>query len=257
VWGGITGTLSTQTDLQTALNGKAAAVHTHAQADVTGLVAALAAKAPIDSPAFTGTPTGITKTHVGLANVDNTSDAGKPISTAEAAILAAILGVYRLVLAASGSHTAARIGGTYGLGLGDPAAISGTGTLYPLAIIRIDSADFPTINALAAKFRVKWNLSTNDVAPFSAGQAITFGLYPITRPGTSGGAGLAIFTLGTVVTGSTSGVTNPAADAQLTGQSGDFALPADGYYVLGFVTTAAVATSAHIHTSAQLLARNA
>ena len=34
-------------------------------------------------PAFTGTPTGVTKSHVGLANVDNTSDASKPVSTAQ------------------------------------------------------------------------------------------------------------------------------------------------------------------------------
>ena len=33
-WGGITGTLSAQTDLQTALNGKAALVHTHLLADL-------------------------------------------------------------------------------------------------------------------------------------------------------------------------------------------------------------------------------
>lgn len=39
-------------------------------------------RAPLESPAFVGTPTGITKTHVGLGNVDNTSDANKPISTA-------------------------------------------------------------------------------------------------------------------------------------------------------------------------------
>lgn len=43
---------------------------------------AVAALAPLASPAFTGTPTGITKTHVGLGNVDNTSDASKPVSTA-------------------------------------------------------------------------------------------------------------------------------------------------------------------------------
>lgn len=60
VWGDITGTLSDQTDLQSALN----------------------LKAPLASPAFTGTPTGITKAHVGLSNVDNTSDASKPVSTA-------------------------------------------------------------------------------------------------------------------------------------------------------------------------------
>jgi hypothetical protein len=34
-WGSITGTLSSQTDLQSALNGKAASTHTHVKADVT------------------------------------------------------------------------------------------------------------------------------------------------------------------------------------------------------------------------------
>jgi len=39
-------------------------------------------KAPIASPTFTGTVSGIDKTMVGLGNVDNTTDAGKPVSTA-------------------------------------------------------------------------------------------------------------------------------------------------------------------------------
>lgn len=43
-WGSITGTLSSQTDLQTALNGKAATVHTHTISDVTGLQTALDGK---------------------------------------------------------------------------------------------------------------------------------------------------------------------------------------------------------------------
>ena len=43
---------------------------------------ALSLKAPIDSPTFTGTVYGVTKSMVGLANVDNTSDANKPVSTA-------------------------------------------------------------------------------------------------------------------------------------------------------------------------------
>ena len=47
----------------------------------------LAAKAPIASPTFTGTVSGITKAMVGLGNVDNTSDANKPISTATQAAL--------------------------------------------------------------------------------------------------------------------------------------------------------------------------
>jgi hypothetical protein len=49
---------------------------------------ALDLKANLSSPTFTGTPTlpagtlGLTKTTVGLSNVDNTSDANKPVSTA-------------------------------------------------------------------------------------------------------------------------------------------------------------------------------
>ena len=39
-------------------------------------------KAPIESPTFTGTVSGITSTMVGLGNVDNTSDLDKPVSTA-------------------------------------------------------------------------------------------------------------------------------------------------------------------------------
>lgn len=49
--------------------------------------AALALKAPVASPTFTGTVSGVTKTHVGLGSVDNTSDAGKPVSAAQQAAL--------------------------------------------------------------------------------------------------------------------------------------------------------------------------
>jgi hypothetical protein len=41
----------------------------------------LDAKAPTADPTFTGTVSGVTKSHVGLGNVDNTSDANKPVST--------------------------------------------------------------------------------------------------------------------------------------------------------------------------------
>jgi hypothetical protein len=53
----------------------------------TAAATQLASKAPLASPTFTGTVTvstisGVTKSMVGLGNVDNTSDANKPISTA-------------------------------------------------------------------------------------------------------------------------------------------------------------------------------
>jgi hypothetical protein len=43
---------------------------------------ALDSTAPLASPTFTGTVNGITSSMVGLGNVDNTSDANKPVSTA-------------------------------------------------------------------------------------------------------------------------------------------------------------------------------
>jgi len=63
-------------------------VHTHTIADVDGLQGELDEKAPLASPAFTGTPTGITKAHVGLGNVDNTADEDKPLSNAATSALA-------------------------------------------------------------------------------------------------------------------------------------------------------------------------
>lgn len=65
----------------------AAGNHTHVVLDVSGLQALLDAKAPLASPTFTGTVSGVTKAMVGLGSVDNTSDAGKPVSTAQQAAL--------------------------------------------------------------------------------------------------------------------------------------------------------------------------
>jgi len=63
------------------LNELAAAINDDASYAAT-ITTALGLKAPIASPTFTGTVAGIDKTMVGLANVDNTTDALKPVSTA-------------------------------------------------------------------------------------------------------------------------------------------------------------------------------
>lgn len=67
-WGNITGTLSDQTDLQAALDAKEPA-----NANIQSHIAS------------TSNPHSVTKSQVGLGNVDNTSDANKPVSTAQAA----------------------------------------------------------------------------------------------------------------------------------------------------------------------------
>lgn len=52
-------------------------------AQVNGLITSLALLAPLASPTFTGTVSGITKAMVGLGSVDNTADTAKPVSTAQ------------------------------------------------------------------------------------------------------------------------------------------------------------------------------
>lgn len=106
--------ISDVTGLQSALDGKASTIHTHSQSDITNLVTDLANKQPLDSDltAIAGlTPTNddiiqrksgnwvnrtisqlktdlsLTKSDVGLSNVDNTSDVNKPISIAVQAAL--------------------------------------------------------------------------------------------------------------------------------------------------------------------------
>ena len=66
-WGGITGTLSDQTDLQSALDAKEPTI-----------------TAGTTSQYYRGDKSfqTVDKTAVGLSNVDNTSDANKPVSTA-------------------------------------------------------------------------------------------------------------------------------------------------------------------------------
>lgn len=56
----------------TSIAGKASSSHTHTESDVTNLTTDLAAKAPLASPTFTGTVSGITNTMVGAAATSHT-----------------------------------------------------------------------------------------------------------------------------------------------------------------------------------------
>ena len=67
--------LDTLNELAIALNNDSSYAST--------ITTALSLKAPLASPTFTGTVSGITASMVGLANVNNTSDANKPVSTAQ------------------------------------------------------------------------------------------------------------------------------------------------------------------------------
>jgi len=78
--------ISTHSSDSTSVHGiadtSALATKTYVDNAGSALQTNIDAKAPIANPTFTGTVAGITKSMVGLGNVDNTSDADKPVSTA-------------------------------------------------------------------------------------------------------------------------------------------------------------------------------
>jgi len=77
-------------NLKTTADAAAAQIITYTKSEVdtaigietTRAIATETLKAPLTSPTFTGTVSGIDKVMVGLGNVDNTTDLLKPISTA-------------------------------------------------------------------------------------------------------------------------------------------------------------------------------
>ena len=100
-WGNITGTLSSQTDLNTALGNKADKSTTYTKEEVNSAINEVGTKANKNAEDIESlknnkanasdltshinnntNPHGVTKTQIGLGNVDNTSDKDKPISDA-------------------------------------------------------------------------------------------------------------------------------------------------------------------------------
>lgn len=88
IWGGITGNVSDQADLQLILDQlEQELAGKYSVTNPSGYItaAALIPYAPINSPTFTGIVGGITKAMVGLGNVDNTADAVKSVNYATTA----------------------------------------------------------------------------------------------------------------------------------------------------------------------------
>ncbi len=101
--------------------------------------------APIASPTFTGTVNGITKAMVGLGNVDNTSDADKPISTATQSALDA-----KLAASTATSTYATKISPTF-TGTVDFSGATVTG-ISSLPTQTGNSGKYLTTNGLAASW---------------------------------------------------------------------------------------------------------
>ena len=176
-----TSVLVTQTQLTNAING--AEVDQSALAG-TGLVwdsvnsefdvdntyittatqTALDLKAPLASPTFTGTVSGITKTMVGLGSADNTADTAKPVSTAQATAIAT----------AKAEAIADATSQVNALLTGAPAALN---TLDELAAALGDDANFASTvtTSLGLKAPLASPTFTGTVTVAAAGVAFTDG----------------------------------------------------------------------------------
>jgi hypothetical protein len=121
-------------------------------------------------------------------------------------------------------------------------AATATGGTVPLYYI--DDADY-TVSGKTTVMRVKAAAMTNGASP---AVTFTFGLYPVTSGG--GGAGSLTYTVGTVVASSTVALT-PTGTTQAQG-TGEFSVPADGYYALGVVVSGTAAANSYTDMTAVL-----
>lgn len=179
---GVTSSIQTQLNSKQTLNGTGfvkASGTTISYDNSTYLTTSSASStyAPIASPTFTGTVSGITKSMVGLGNVDNTTDANKPISTATQTALdakQATLNGTGFVKSTAGTIsydnstylTTSTAASTY-LPISNPTA---TGTLTAPTIANTLGANFATTSGNVGigtaspltRLHVKWTGANND-----------------------------------------------------------------------------------------------
>jgi hypothetical protein len=103
----------------------------------------------LNKPTLAAVATSGAKADVGLGNVDNTADANKPVSTAQATAIATAALPSRKLIASKGTPTS-NVTGT------------STSTTYPLAVIAIPANSLSLLNGfLEVKFRINANVSSS------------------------------------------------------------------------------------------------
>jgi hypothetical protein len=157
------------------------------------------------------------------------------------------LGVYRRLVSLAAQIASAVAAATRLLGEGTGGSATGSSTTNWPVLVPIFAADY-AVSGKTTKLRLRVAVQTNNVAPAAT---FTFGLYPITGAGGASSAGNST-TLGTVVTGSTKAITTPAASSLVVDVTADFDLPTDGWYGVGIVQSAVIATGASVIVTAHL-----
>lgn len=159
---------------------------------------------------------------------------------------------YRLIDSVQSTFGSDKAAGTYIL-TPNTVYVSGSGTfvdtINPPPVFYFAKADYE-VSGKTQKLRLRAQIGVNAT---KAAIKFTFGLYPIT---VAGAADVLVITLGTVVSGSTVEINEPAASTVSQANSGDFTIPADGAYVLGVVSGATLTNNSMTILATQLQTRS-
>lgn len=175
-----------------------------------------------------------------------------PTQNAVYDLAASILGLKRTVMLGGCFIQSLDVTGVYWIFVQQNARIlQGNGSSAPPALIYLDPAEYPSILGRTPKLRLRTIISNNDTAP---GQTATVGLYSVTRPASSGGIGVSIFTVGAQVTAVGERIASGAIAAdQMQVFTGDtFAIPAAGYYAMGVNAAGTWALNSGTHFNTEL-----
>ena len=161
---------------------------------------------------------------------------------------------YRVLLAANSALAESFIANTYMLtpketAQANEATFIGSTAFPSLPTLYFAKADYE-VAGKTQKLRLRSQVWANGTKPTIK---FTFGLYPVT---VSGGEGAISVKLGSVVSGSTVEINEPAASTITSGVNSDFTIPSDGAYVLGVVTNGTLTSKSKVLLSAQLQTRS-
>lgn len=188
---------------------------------------------------------------------------GSPNSTQDPKIKSAVeglnsfAGTYRTLLSSSqtlridiGAFTYL-VANTSGVPVvsGENISTAGEAKGFAVPYFYFDDADY-LVSGLTQKLRIRAQMMVNATKPTIK---FTVGLYPIT---VAGAADVLSVTLGTVVSGSTVEINEPAASTITSGTGSDFTIPSDGAYMLGVVTSGTLTNNSAVYLSAQLQTRS-
>jgi hypothetical protein len=243
--------IASATSSQTAASASATSASASATASATSAAAAVTSASGASTSA-TAAATSATAAATSATAAATSATAAATSATSAATNLATLFGRWMPVFHGKGTITAASTAAKYMLGTGDVAAIKeGVAAAYAPSIRKLVSSDYPAIGSLNAKFRYRFIIHTNDVAP---GVSFDININDVSRPGTSGGAGLLFFdpssvggTIGVVTT-----ITTPAADLQSEFVSSVFSISGTHYYCFIAEASGTLAASSHVSFQAVL-----